>query len=204
VTEPRTNQEAGEQVGSEDFWTEEARSFCRSFRDLQKQTGAIVPPRKALTASSAKRFLPYLSILEFKSPELMTVRLVGTAIVNRTHIDNTGRNMFDLMPPQMRLEAAQGFEELLTTPCGATYVSLENYQNGSAPIEIVSFPFNDASGKTCLIVSLSVETDRQELLLRGEEQMVLGAVLDKRLIDIGAGIGKSVAPATANATRRRH
>jgi len=75
------------------FWTREAGLFCAYFRTLQEETGRLVPPRKAFTPTLARPLLPYLSILEVKSPELLLVRLVGTAIVNRTHFDNTGGNI---------------------------------------------------------------------------------------------------------------
>ena len=169
------------------FWTREAGLFCAYFRTLQEETGRLVPPRKAFTPTLARPLLPYLSILEVKSPELLLVRLVGTAIVNRTHFDNTGGNMLDLMPPAIRQEAVAGFRELLDKPCGATYVSNEDYQNGPIPIEIVSFPFADDEGVPRFIISLSIEIDRQELMLRGDQRMALSAIFDKRMIDIGAG-----------------
>jgi len=169
------------------FWTREAELFCRDYRRLQLETGQIVPPRKAFTPATARAPLPYLSILEFKSPQLLLVKLVGTAIVNRTRIDNTGRNMLDLMPPELRADAIAGFRELLDTPCGATYISHENYGDVAIPIEILSFPFADAAGRPTLIISLSVETDRQELMLRGEDPMALSTIFSKRTIDLGAG-----------------
>ena len=170
-----------------DFRTRECSLFAALYRGLQDQTGELVPPRKAFSPSAARAFLPYVSIFEIHEPRLALVRLVGTAIVSRTHIDNTGRNMLDLFPREARDWSWGHFRRVLDTPCGCTFLSQEDYEHASVLIEIVSFPFSDLGSKPQFIVSLSIEIDRQELMLRGDQAMQIGELHGYRYLDIGAG-----------------
>ncbi len=114
-------------------------------------------------------------------------RLVGTAIVNRTRIDNTGRNMMEILPAEMRDWSWQHFNRMISTPCGSTFLSKEDYEHVSALIEVVSFPLADGDGVARFILSLSVEIDHQRLALRGEQAMQIVELSGYRYIDIGNG-----------------
>jgi len=173
---------------SRGFRTREVELFTELYRGLQLQTGQIVPPRKMFSPAEARSLLPYVSIMEIKEPGLALVRLVGTAIVNRTRIDNTGRNMLDLFPPETRGWSWDHFRRLLDTPCGCTFLSREDYENARVLVEVASFPLADQDGKAVFIVSLSVEIDRQSLMLRGEAAMQIAELHNYRYIDIGAGV----------------
>ncbi|MFZ1990520.1 MAG: PAS domain-containing protein [Alphaproteobacteria bacterium] len=181
-------------VASEDklvagsFQTRECGLFAEHYASLQRDTGLTVPPRKTFDPSNARALLPYLSIIEIKEPKLALVRLVGTAIVNRTRIDNTGRNLLDMLPEQSRDWSWGHFKRITDTPCGSTFLSKEDYADVSLWIEVVSFPLADAEGLPRFILSLSVEVDRQQLALRGSQAMQIGELNSYRYIDIGDGI----------------
>jgi PAS domain len=147
-----------------------------------------VPPRRTFNPASARAVLPYVSMIEIKEPRIAQVRLVGTAIVNRTRIDNTGSNMMDLLPPETQEWSWNHFRRLLETPCGCTFLAQEDYERTSVLIEIVSFPLADQDNRPQFIVSLSIETDRQNLMLRGDQAMHIADLHGYRYIDIGAGV----------------
>jgi len=172
------------------FQTRECSLFAEHYASLQRDTGRAVPPRKAFDPSRARTLLPYLSILEIKEPKLALVRLVGTAIVNRTRIDNTGRNLLDMLPEQSRDWSWGHFKRITETPCGSTFLSKEDYEHVSLWIEVVSFPLADVEGAARYILSLSVEVDRQQLAFRGSQAMQIGELSSYRYIDIGCGIGR--------------
>ena len=147
----------------------------------------MVPPRKAFSPAAARSLLPYVSIMEIKEPRLALVRLVGTAIVSRTHIDNTGTNMLDLFPPEIHDLSWTHLRRLMDTPCGSTFLAEERYTGANVLIEVLSFPFADQSGAANHLISLSIEIDRQELMLRGDDAMHLGDFRNYRYLDIGSG-----------------
>jgi len=167
------------------FQTPECGLFAAHYASLQRDTGLVVPPRKAFNPAKARALLPYVSLLEIKEPKLALVRLVGTAIVNRTRIDNTGRNLLDMLPEQSRDWSWGHFKRLTDTPCGSTFLSKEDYEHVSLWIEVVSFPLADMDGVARFILSLSIEVDRQQLALRGSQAMQIGELSGYRYLDIG-------------------
>ena len=146
----------------------------------------LVPPRKGLRLSASRSFAAYLSILEMGEPYVATVRIVGTAIVNRTHIDNTGKNWFDLYPPDAKEPIWAAFRKILDTPQGSLVFATEEYQRSIA-IEVLTFPFADEDGIAQFVVSTTTEIDIDDLILRGENPMRTGQMMSEHKIDIGAG-----------------
>jgi len=170
------------------FYTRECAQFAELYAALQRQSGEVVPPRKAFSPSQAPRtLLPYVSLIELREPKLALVRLVGTAIVNRVGFDSTGSNMLDTLPEPARDWSWNNLQHVVGTPCGLTFVFKEDYERVSLWVEVVSFPLA-LDDKPALVVSLSVEVNRQQLPLRGERAMQMGDVSCYRHIDIGKGI----------------
>jgi hypothetical protein len=170
------------------FHTAEGERFAAQFHELQKQTGAIVPPRAAFQPSSMRKLLPYLAMLEVQGPEVILVRLVGTAIINRGRVDMTGKNLLDFYPPAERDWAMRHHLRMLKTPCGSTFLSREDFGDVANYTEIVNYPLADEAGAARFILGIAVETSRRELLMRGDAQMQISAFSNQRFLDIGAGI----------------
>jgi hypothetical protein len=170
------------------FRTPESASFAHVYRQLQDETGQLVPARKLLKLSRVPRVAPYFGIFEFISPETIMVRLVGTGFVRRTGIDNSGRNMLDLCPPELREWTSQHFSRMLKTPCGSVCISREAYGAAHMLTEVVSFPFADATGETKLIISSSIPMQRKDFP-ELTEGMKIGGFHDLSYLDIGAGVG---------------
>ena len=170
------------------FQTAECGLFAEHYAALQRDTRWVMPPRKAFNPSQARALLPYVSLMELKDPQFALVRLVGTAIVNRTRIDSKGRNLLDLLPEQSREWSWDHLRRITETPCGSTFLSKEDYEHVSLLVEVVSFPLADIDGVASFILSLAVEVDRQQLALRGSRAMQIGELSSYRHIDIGEGI----------------
>jgi len=164
-------------------------SFAETFWALQEQTGQLVPPRKALTLSMARPFAAYMSILEIAGPRSAIFRIMGTGHVDRTRVENTGKNWFDLAEPESHEAHAKHFRRILTTPCGCLAQYKEKYDK-LLVIEAINFPFADNEGRARFIVSTNVELSIDELLTRGEASMVPGEFDRGTYIDIGAGTGE--------------
>jgi len=170
------------------FVTAEAGQFAQAFRALQQQTGALVPARRAFAPSAVRSLLPYVALLEMQGPDHIFVRLVGTAVINRSRVDMTGKNLLDFYPESDRDRARRHHIRMLQTPCGSTFLSREEFGSMTSFTEIVNYPLADDAGKARFILGIAVETNRRELMLRGEAAMQISALLDQRYLDIGAGI----------------
>ena len=164
------------------------QAFYDLFKSLQRDCGQLVPPRKSLTLVASKPFAPYLSILELREPHIAIVRLIGTANVNRTRLDNTGKNWFDLFAEKDRPPIWAAFRRILDTPQGSLVFAHEQYQRSIA-IEVLTFPFADDTGKSAYVVSTTTQLELKDLLTRGDDSMRPGFPDREYFIDIGAGFG---------------
>lgn len=162
--------------------------FLRIYRQLQADSGLIVPPRKLLHMRSVPSIAPYFGIFEVKGPTEIRVRLVGTGFVLRTGIDNTGRNALDLLPEGLRDWTAHHFRRMVETPCGSVCVSREAYGSAHMLTEVLSLPFADGEGKPVIIVSASIPFDRPEFIVE-RDRMSIGGFHSVIYFDIGAGTG---------------
>lgn len=170
------------------FVTDEASRFAEAFHALQQKTGMLVPSRRAFSPSSMRGLLPYLALLEMQSRDAILVRLVGTAVINRGRVDMTGKNLLDFYPEGERERASRHHTRMLQTPCGSTFLSREEFGPVTTYVEIVNYPLADDAGEARFILGIAVETNRRELMLRGEGPMQISALVDQRYLDIGAGV----------------
>ncbi|MFZ1989976.1 MAG: hypothetical protein WAW96_09420 [Alphaproteobacteria bacterium] len=171
--------------------TAPGRAFYDVYKSLQRENGCLVPPRKSLTLPASKPFAPYLSILEMREPYTAIVRLTGTANVNRTRLDNTGKNWFDMFPAETRADIWGAFRLILDTPRGSLVFAHEEYQRAIA-IEVLTFPFADNHGVPNYIVSTTTQLQLKDLTLRGDDAMRPSMPDAEYFIDIGAGSGPPV------------
>ena len=171
--------------------TAPGQAFLDLFKSLQKQNGCLVPPRKSLTLPASKPFAAYLSILEMHEPYVAIVRLIGTANVNRTRLDNTGKNWFDIFPPEARADIWNAFRLILDTPRGSLVYAHEDYERSIA-IEVLTFPFADENGVPAYIISTTTQLELKDLILRGEDSMRPSMPDAEYFIDIGGGEGSPV------------
>lgn len=168
--------------------TKAGTRFIEAFKELQEKSGRIVPLRKELTLAMARPFVQYMSILEVLGPRTAIFRIMGTGHVNRTRVENTGKNWFDLADPLSHELHSQHFQRVLNTPCGCIGHYLEKYDRPLL-VEAINFPFADNEGRKCFIVSTNVQMSLDDMLARGDASMVPGEVEAAAYIDIGAGTG---------------
>jgi hypothetical protein len=115
--------------------------------------------------------------------------MMGTSHVNRTRIENTGKNWFDLAEPSSHELHWQHFQRILNTPCGCIGHYREKYDRPLL-IEAINLPFADNDGSARFVVSTNVQMNLEDLLLRGDAAMTPGEVEPEGYIDIGAGLGE--------------
>ena len=168
--------------------TTEGARFIETYWALQRHTGKLVPPRQAFNPSLAKSLLPHMGIIEVREPRLALIRLVGTGIVNRTRINNTGRNLMERLPAALRETTWQHLTCMINTPCGSAFLSKEANGYVSALIETVCLPLADTDGTARFIFSVSTTIDRQQLARRDEQEMQIAEQHDYRFIDISDGL----------------
>jgi len=165
--------------------TEPNQRFFEAFCRLRRSTSSLVPPRKSLTLSVARRFAAHLAIIEAREPMTAHVRLVGTAIVQRTGIDNTGKNWLDLFSPEAREFVWQRIRRLCDTPLGVRALIREQHTY-PVIIETLNLPFARDDGTPSFMISTAVPLDLGTLSDRGKFLTQDGGYMEEQFIELGA------------------
>lgn len=149
------------------------------------RAGSLVPYRKDFDPMAIVRHLPIVSLIERAAPMLWPIRLVGTAIVNRSG-ELTGRNFLELLAPEQRAEQERRLTDLLEHPCGSVGLRTNVRRSGTGYlVRTVTLPLRGSDGKTRMLIATNEEIDRDVLAPKS----ALGQlrIAERRFIDIGAG-----------------
>ena len=175
----------------EKFLTSEAKQFASSYRSLQLQTGKVVPFRNSFNPRLMLPLISRLSIFEIAHPDVVMVRLAGTAVTNLNRSNATGTNLLTRYPKVVRDRAKVHNSRLLQTPCGSTFLCHERAGSIFNVSEIVNYPLADASGKPTLILAIAADTGRREPRLSPASMSESCTFSNQRWLDIGAGVAAS-------------
>jgi hypothetical protein len=147
----------------------------------------LVPSRNDFDPRAIARILPLVSITERLGPGQWRIRLVGTGIVQRAGVELTGMNFLDLIDPALREVEDQRLNLMLNHPCGSS--ALRGGLRASGLVvrdRTLALPMRDHDGNARLLVSISEDVDAAKLPL--ESRLTTFRILERRYIDIGAGV----------------
>lgn len=160
-----------------------ARKFF-SYWDSLPKTG-LVPDRSEFSPDRIAGLMSAVTILEIVSEDLVLQRLTGTAVCRSMGFDPTGRNLLDLMLPQVRPDYLKLLDTQISYPCGRRNIIRNRRENMVDRAEVLTLPmFHSRSGHWMILAYFGgldvVAYDPGPYEILGYE--------DTRWIDIGAGI----------------
>lgn len=129
--------------------------------------------------------LPVVSLIERLAPMHWRIRLVGTAIVNRSG-ELTGHNFIELMLPEQSAEVDRRLNALIEQPCGA-FSTRRNIRSGlDYPVRVLTLPLCAPDGERRLVITTNEELPaRNSLPQPGIDALELTG---SRFLDIGARV----------------
>lgn len=168
--------------------SKEARALFAAWQNWRGD--ALLPSRDDMVLSDITALMPFLTLLEIRSPEQFIFRLAGTAILEATGFELTGTNYLDLTSPNLRpLRSARVWRKA-QQPCGAL---MQNRHRGSGEIErwieVLSLPLRTVEPDGPVqFLSVTAMIDPGELLLEDFITEVAKVADRFTYIDIGAGV----------------
>lgn len=94
---------------------ENNRALLRHWRGL-RLNGDGVPRREAFDPRAVRQLASNMMLLQRSGPDLLTVRLIGSRLVELYGRDPTGENLLALIPEPVRAEAGEAYNEALDLP----------------------------------------------------------------------------------------
>lgn len=149
----------------------------------------VVPLRSTFDPLSIPGLIPHMLICDLSEPGVVRVRLMGTGMVSSFGFDPTGWNYLDLVAPERRAAAYEGFVIPAGHPCGMRVLGENRFENGKAmAVETLAFPFrrDDGTGMQLVFVGSNIGTTLGPWPDLGRTASF--HVFERQFIDIGAGV----------------
>ncbi|MEQ9518871.1 MAG: PAS domain-containing protein [Parvibaculum sp.] len=149
---------------------------------------AIIPQASEVDPASIPQLFKHIAIFDLNGPEEIIYRLAGTGIEERTGIDPTGMNLFDLVPAHRRTFTSETMWRIATHPVGMLLEYENILRNGKrAEMRSLYLPLRVGTSEKMRIISIHVI----EKTVGFEEERTnpeFAAVINQLTwIDIGAG-----------------
>lgn len=149
----------------------------------------LIPHRSQFLPERIPGLLANLVIHELVAPDLIRLRLVGTAVVDDYGQEITGRNYLDFVEEERRSKASRAIHLVCEQPCGML-VNLRSHAASGATLtrESIAFPMRDEDGIARLVYFCSNPAEERRTFFDKPDALEVMKVLDRRFIDIGAGL----------------
>lgn len=166
---------------------ERSRAFADYWFSLPKLD--LIPHRDSFQPEALPRLLPNLVIHEIGSPDLIRLRLVGTAVETHYGKHVTGRNYLDFVEPDRRAAASRAIQLVCQHPAGM----LVHLRSASASGRIqtresIAFPMRGSDNIANLVYFCSGNARERPRDGRNRDEITLIEVIQRRYMDIGAGV----------------
>jgi hypothetical protein len=174
-------------AGSTSFVANASREWMDHWWSLPRD--GIVPVRSAFDPLAVPKLLPHMLICDLTEPGVVRIRLMGTEMASNFGFDPTGRDYLDLVAPERREAAYQGFVVPASRPCGMRVLGENQYFNGGPiAVETVGLPFrrDDGDGMQMVFVGSRLGPSHDRWRDRGPTKSF--HVFEREFIDIGAGV----------------
>ncbi|EDP63828.1 hypothetical protein BAL199_14372 [alpha proteobacterium BAL199] len=179
--------EAGDTLQALDMTEERSRQFADYWLSLPK-TG-LIPMRRTFMPENVPRILPNIVIHELISPELIRIRLAGSAVVEDYGQEIAGRNYLDFVEPPRRSKASRAIHVICEQPAGML-VQLKSVTRSGRVMtrESIAFPMRGDDGVASYIYFCSSPARERARVAPESDQLQVMNVLNRTYIDIGAGL----------------
>lgn len=145
----------------------------------------VAPDKSAFNPARIAPLMPAVSILEIFSDTVVMQRLAGTGLCRAMGFDPTGRNMLDLMAPELRPDYVKLVQTQISRPCGRWNIIRSRRADMVDRAEVLTLPMYHRVNGNWMILSYfgalkPVAYDPGPYQILGYE--------DTKWIDIGAGV----------------
>lgn len=167
--------------------TELSVAFARHWLSLPAHD--LIPWRRDFLPESIPGLLPNLVIHELISPEHIRLRLVGTAVVDDYGQEITDRNYLDFVEEARRPKASRAIFLVCEHPTGMlVHLNSTSASGQTLTRESIAFPMRDDDGRARFVYFCSNPARERTTYFDEPDALKVMTVLDRRFLDIGAGV----------------
>ncbi len=163
-----------------------SRKFAQYWLSLPKTDG--IPSRTDFHPEQIPDLLPYMVIHELIAPDLITLRLAGTAMAETYGKDITGMNYLSFVEKDRRAKASEAIFLVCRHPAGMLVQLLSTTESGMLiNRESIAFPIRDDTGSARFVYFCSSPVSERKYSGDERDELQVMAVKERTYLDIGAG-----------------
>lgn len=149
----------------------------------------LIPRREAFKPEAIPKLLPNLVIHEIISPEIIRLRLAGTAVDHHYGGPVTGRNYLDFVEPERRPAASRAIQAICGHPAGMlVHLQSATVSGRLQTRESIAFPMRGPDGRANLVYFCSGNARERSASGVPPDALSVMKVMRRYYIDIGAGV----------------
>lgn len=162
--------------------------FHTYWRTLARDAGGV-PARTAFSPAAVKDLLPFVFIIERRTPDELHVRLAGSAIEQVLGFGTTGKNYLEVCNEADAPFFKQAFTDMTSVPCGGFFRRDIHMTNGEIySLTTGCLPFADEEGNMRYVIGVVGVGNNLVLTAYAPPVLDFSNITAHHYIDVGFGL----------------
>ncbi len=166
------------------------QQLVRFWLDLPRAEGKVCPKRSDFSSAEINGSIAEVFLSEWEAEDRLCVVQAGTVLDRHIGIDMTGKNIFDMTPPELVEDERRYYKALRDQPCaGLITRSMINFVNKHFVYRTIQLPLLDPFGHVRYFVGTGIVFEGAALEREfGVREFNETRLVERRFFDIGAGV----------------
>lgn len=169
------------------------QELVRFWLNLPRPDGEVCPKRSDFSSARINGSLPEVFLSEWYGDDALVVVQSGTILDRLIGLDMTGKNIFDMTPPELVHDERRYYQALRDHPCaGLITRSMINFADKPFIYRTIQLPLLDPFHNVRYFVGTGflIEGEAMEAEF-GKADFKRAKLVERRFFDIGAGVPAS-------------
>lgn len=169
------------------------QELVRFWLNLPRPEGQVCPKRSDFSSARINGSLPEVFLSEWYGDDALVVVQSGTILDRLIGLDMTGKNIFDMTPPELVEDERRYYQALRDHPCaGLITRSMINFADKPFIYRTIQLPLLDPFHRVRYFVGTGFLIEGKQLEAEfGNVDFKRAKLVERRFFDIGAGIPAS-------------
>ncbi len=150
---------------------------------------ALVPAKAEFDPLRVSSLMSIMSVIQWTPPDQLLLRLMGTTIVDQTHVETTGTNLMDIILQSQRDAVAELSAAVFRQPAISLVSTYRCFESGrKVGVKFAFFPFFADDGALNTAIGVHKADLEANKLVSPEDPLLHAELLSYEYMDIGNGV----------------
>ena len=171
------------------------QELTRFWLNLPRPAGLVCPKRADFSSARINGSLPEVFLSEWYTDDALVVVQAGTVLDRLLGLDMTGKNIFDVIPPEIKKDELAYYHTLRDQPCaGMITRSALNFAGQPILYRTIQLPLLDPFENVRYFVGTGFVVEGEAAAKEfGTAKFTSARLVERHFFDIGAGVPETSA-----------